>query len=280
MADLWDWAVDAIKGIDAGDVLNAGVNIGGALLANNATNEAIDTQTAAGEKALALQEKMYNQSRADLAPYRATGEAANAKLSQLMGLAPVDGTAIRSNLMKSYPALFGTGQAESPATSVTPAGYGSADEQLLERLQMYAGQTGTGGAPNANARIARRLLTEYNRVKDIPDGEVNKYTGVPFSKAEYLAGLQGQLENMAMGKNEGLFSQAEREMTPEGRAQRDKVYFSTYLPSQSKQSFIGKYGAPLVAGAITAGAGWAGAPALASNVIKGASTLSRFATGR
>ena len=280
MAGLFDWAWDAIKGIDAGDVLKAGVNVGGALLSNSATNNAIDTQTAAGEKALALQEKMYNQSREDLAPYRASGNAANAKLSQLMGLAPVDGSAIRSSLMQSHPALFGIGQAETPAASTAPAGYGSADEQLLERLNMYAGQQGTGGAPSINAQNARRLLTEYNRVKDIPDGEVNKYTGVPFSKAEYLAGLQGQLENMAMGKNEGLFGQANREQTQEQRDQRDKVYFSSYLPSQSKQSFIGKYGAPLLIGGITAGAGLAGAPALASNIVKGATTLSKFATGR
>lgn len=250
------------KNVDVGDVLN----VGGALLSNSATNEAIDTQTAAGDKALALQERMYNQSREDLAPYRESGNAANAKLSQLMGLAQPDTGAIKASLLQKYPALFGGGQA--PATQAAPAGYGSADSQMLERLQMYAGQGGENG------RAAQRLLYDYNLNKDTPDGQVNPYTGQPFSKAEYLAGIQGQLENMAQGKNEGLFSQANREMTPEQMAQRDKVYSSTYRPSESKQGLIYKaaqIAKPFLVGAVlgpgVSGAlGAAGAGTTAANL--------------
>lgn len=115
----WDWLGE----ITAGDVLKTGVNIGGALLSQNATNKALDTQTAAGDKALALQEKMYNQSRADLAPYRESGNAANAKLSQLMGLAPPDSSAIKANFLKKYPILFGgMGAAANPSDIYAASG--------------------------------------------------------------------------------------------------------------------------------------------------------------
>jgi len=252
----WSWLGDIGKEVAKGAIPAV---IGG-VINSNAQGKALDAQTQAGDKALALQKEMYDQSRQDLAPYRDSGNAANAKLSSLMGLAmPFDGAAYRTKLLTDHPMLFG-GQA--PAANVSPAGYGSADEQLMERLNMYAGEQGTGGAPSVNAQAARRLLTEYNRVKDIPDGEVNKFTGEPFNKAEYLAGIQKQLENMAMGKNEGLFGQAAREETQAGRDQRDKVYSSTYVPSKSKQSFLGKYGAPIALAAMTGGIG-ALAPATA-----------------
>lgn len=85
----FEWLSDLGKSLDitGGDVLRAGAGIAGGLINQSATNRAADAQSAAGDKALALQEKMYNESQSMLAPYRKSGEAANAKLSQLMGLA-------------------------------------------------------------------------------------------------------------------------------------------------------------------------------------------------
>ncbi len=105
----FEWLSDIGKALDitGGDVLRAGAGIAGGLINQSATNRAADAQSAAGDKALELQERMYQQSRTDLAPYRASGEAANAKPSQLMWLAPPDSSAIRGNLMTKYPLLFG-----------------------------------------------------------------------------------------------------------------------------------------------------------------------------
>lgn len=150
----------------------------------------------------------------------------------------------------------------APQEPVVPAGYGSPEEQMLERLRMYAqGYDHMSGKKDPNAEIAKRLLAHYNNTKDIPDGTVNKYTGVAYSKAEQDAEKLRQLSNMALGKNEGLFSQANREMTQEQRDQMDKLWASTYAPSKSKSGFIHKalnVAKPLLVGAVL-GPGAAGA---------------------
>lgn len=53
---------------------------------NDAAKKAAEQQTSAGDKSIALQREMYEQSRADLAPYRNTGGAAMGTLGSLMGL--------------------------------------------------------------------------------------------------------------------------------------------------------------------------------------------------
>lgn len=193
MADLWDWAVDAIKGIDAGDVLNAGVNIGGALLSNSATNKAIDTQTAAGDKALALQQRMYEDSQRQLAPYQATGTAANAKLSQLMGLAPADTSAIKANLLKAHPALFGgMGAAANPSDIYAASGdvlsgvqginsggykYNQAD---FQRIMDAAGQNGYNDYTREDVINAAQRLADPNSQTKAADSQflVDKFNRI------------------------------------------------------------------------------------------------------
>lgn len=56
------------------------------LFSSNASSDAADAQSQASGNATAAQLQMYNQSRADLAPYRAAGTAANNQLSYLLGL--------------------------------------------------------------------------------------------------------------------------------------------------------------------------------------------------
>jgi hypothetical protein len=169
-------------------------------------------------------------------------------------------------------------QSDTQPNVTSAQGYASPEEQMLERLQMYSQGRNNGGGQDANAKAAERLLYDYNLNKNTPDGQVNQYTGQPFNKAEYLAGMNGQLSNMAYGKNEGLFSQANREVTPEQMAQRDKVYAATYRPSQSKQTFLGKYGAPLMLAAMGGGLGY-GASLLSGPAMAGSITPAMGAQG-
>lgn len=75
----------------------AGASIAGAKMASNAAKNAAKTQTAAadrsaqlqydlGNKSLDMQRQMYEQGRADMAPWRNTGQAALGQLSSRMGL--------------------------------------------------------------------------------------------------------------------------------------------------------------------------------------------------
>jgi hypothetical protein len=63
-----------------------GATLVGGLLASNASKNAADTQSQSTQYAADLQNKQYEQTRADLAPYRQAGTASLAKLSYLLGL--------------------------------------------------------------------------------------------------------------------------------------------------------------------------------------------------
>src|SRR6267154_2826339 len=69
------WVATAFIG--AG-VLGAGATIYGA-------NKAADAQTAAGERAIAMQQQQYQQTRSDLSPYRDIGASAGSQLSSRIG---------------------------------------------------------------------------------------------------------------------------------------------------------------------------------------------------
>ena len=85
----------------AAPFIGPAVAIGSAIMGSKSASKAAKAQTAAANKANATELEMYNQSRADLAPYRETGALANTKLSTLMGLAP-DEAALRESLRENY----------------------------------------------------------------------------------------------------------------------------------------------------------------------------------
>lgn len=72
--------------------VSAVASVGGSLLSSklssNASNKAAKAQQNAAQTANSDVLQMYNQTRSDLAPYRASGTAANNQLSYLMGLTP------------------------------------------------------------------------------------------------------------------------------------------------------------------------------------------------
>ena len=72
-------------------IIGAGGAVAGGLIQNDAANDAQQAQTQAADKALALQGRIYDQQRADLAPYRSAGASALGSLTGLMGLAPSSG---------------------------------------------------------------------------------------------------------------------------------------------------------------------------------------------
>ena len=65
---------------------SAAAGLGGALISSSAAKSAAETQAASGDKALALQKQMYDQTRADLQPWVTQGSSAVGTLGALMGL--------------------------------------------------------------------------------------------------------------------------------------------------------------------------------------------------
>lgn len=60
--------------------------VGSSLLSADSANSAADKQAGATDRAAGVTDRQYNQNRADLAPYRAAGQSALARLQTLLGL--------------------------------------------------------------------------------------------------------------------------------------------------------------------------------------------------
>jgi len=182
LGDIWDAISPTVKDI-------APAVIGG-VISNNATNKAVDVQTAAGADALALQERMYADSQQQLAPYRASGEAANKKLSQLMGLAPLDTNAYASNLRSKYPALF----AGATAGGAGQATGGAQQPQVLYNTQQTGGKYNTNWTPEneeADIDYIRRLTGGADVLKGW-NPETKTYQQTPSSGNFSMGMLSGQ----------------------------------------------------------------------------------------
>lgn len=140
-------------------LIPAAAGIASAFIGSNAAGKAADAQAESNAASLALQERMYNQNREDLAPYRQVGTSAlntlagqvNQPFTQTPGYQfafdegrrAIDSSASARGLLNSGARLreltrYGTGMAEQ--------GYG----QYTNRLASLAGigQTATGQGVN------------------------------------------------------------------------------------------------------------------------------------
>ncbi len=75
----------ADKALTAGQI---GANLAGSIIQSRQASKAAEAEQAAAEKALALQSNIYQQQRADLAPYRNAGSSSLSALTYGLGLDP------------------------------------------------------------------------------------------------------------------------------------------------------------------------------------------------
>lgn len=101
----------------------------------DAANQAAALQARTAEQQLALQREMYQQQRADIAPYRQAGLTAQNRLLTLLGLAP-------------------TADVMAPPTMFDQAGYDRAMQNYYDQINRLAATQQTaagGGAPGQEA---------------------------------------------------------------------------------------------------------------------------------
>jgi hypothetical protein len=130
------------------------------------------------------------------------------------------------------------------------------------------------------AKAKRRALLNLNNMSEYKDGDVNKYTGAVFNRADQLKFMQDQADlPYSNAPQSTLFGTL---LTPEQAAenttQRDSLYSQVYQPSKSKNSFLGKYGASLALAGLTGGIGL-GAGALAGPIAAGSLAPTTVASG-
>lgn len=133
--------------------------IGGGLLGGKGSKKSAKAQLKAARETNALQRYLYEQSRADLAPYRQTGYGALNQMNRVMGLAPVNTNVTQfgydgkrnvypMNGMNGYSSGYGAfsgGLSPDAIASIRSLGYDVPDSLQGQPVEMSAPEDQYGG---------------------------------------------------------------------------------------------------------------------------------------
>jgi hypothetical protein len=134
-------------------VLGAGANVLGGYMQANAIKNASNAQLAAADKAVALQEAMYNQQRADIAPWRQAGEQG---LGEYTKGVTNNGALVRPFSMADYQADPGYGFRMSE-------GMKALDRTAASRGGLLSGATLKGAQRFGQDLASQEYQNAYNR---------------------------------------------------------------------------------------------------------------------
>lgn len=164
----WGYAAAAVGTVVAGS------------MASDAAGNAADSQAQSAQASIDEQRREYDQTRADQAPFMATGTAANAKLSDLLGTSANSGAAGYGSLLKSFSAQdlandpvynsglqFGLDQGTGAINqrALQSGGYDSG--ATLKALSQYANDYGSTKANDSYNRYNTDQSNVYNRLAGI-----------------------------------------------------------------------------------------------------------------
>jgi hypothetical protein len=158
----------ASKAGDLASYLGAGSNVLGGFMQANAINRASAAQQAAADKAVALQEAMYNQQRADIAPWRTAGEMGLAQYAA--GIAP-GGELARPFTMKDYQAdpgyAFRVSEGMKALDRTAAARGGLLSGATLKGAQRFGQESASQEYQNAYNRYVQNQQTQRNALANL-----------------------------------------------------------------------------------------------------------------
>lgn len=175
------WVATAVIG--AG-VLGAGASIYGA-------NKAADAQTQAADKAIALQQNQYNQTRTDLAPYRDAGTDAATQLRSRLSELTTPISVNPDDFKNSDMYKFAQTQGKRAVTNSSAArGLGSSGAALKGAAAFESGLNLQNWQQNFNNQVTNQT-NAYTRLKGLLDTGENAgaQTGALGEKAAYNSGV-------------------------------------------------------------------------------------------
>ena len=175
------WVATAVIG--AG-VLGAGATIFGA-------SKAADAQTAAGERAIAMQQQQYQQTRADLDPYRQIGKVAGDQLTTQLPHLTSDISIDPNMLENSDYYKFASTQGQKGVTNSAAARGLATSGAALKGAAAFAKGLATDTYGKAFEMENTNRTNAYQRLKGLVDtGEnASAQTGVLGEKAAYNSGV-------------------------------------------------------------------------------------------
>jgi hypothetical protein len=181
-----------------------GANVVGGLVGMNAADKAASAQTDAANQANATQRYMYDQTRADNAPFRDTGIAANNKLTAMMNGGQFDRkfTAADMNADPVYQngLQFGLDQGTQGINRQAAAGGSFLSGATLKALTKYGNDYGSTKAADSYSRFNNDNTLQYN-----------KYAG--------LSGAGQQATNQISAAGQNMANQVGNNQVGAGNAQ-------------------------------------------------------------
>lgn len=179
-----------------GGVIAGAGAIGAAAISSSASSKASKAQAQGADASLSLQKQEYDQSRADLAPWRSAGSGALAMLSDALGLNGPEGNARGASAFKTSPGYDfamsegekavdagayakGTGRSGATFKAENRFAQGTADQEFggwLGKLGTLAGfgQSATQTGVSANNAFA---VNAGNAVQDAAAATASGYVG-------------------------------------------------------------------------------------------------------
>lgn len=149
-------------------VLGAGANVLGGYMQANAIKNASNAQLAAADKAVALQEAMYNQQRADIAPWRAAGEKG---LGEYTKGVTAGGALVRPFGMADYQAdpgyAFRVSEGMKALDRTAAARGGLLSGATLKGAQRFGQESASQEYQNAYNRYVQNQQTQRNALANL-----------------------------------------------------------------------------------------------------------------
>lgn len=193
--------------------------IGGGLIASSGAKSAAKAQTTADQQAIAQQQRQYDQTRSDFAPYREAGTNALNPLESLLGLNGNDaaGSSIAA-LQQSplYQSLYNNGQEtllqNGSATGGLRGGNmqtGLADfgrDTLAQVIQSQIGNLGGlvslgEGATNQGAQFGQQAA---NNISSLNVAQGNALAGSAAARAGIWSGVVNNVAGLASSQQSGV----------------------------------------------------------------------------
>jgi hypothetical protein len=170
-----------------GDYLTLGIPASGALAsllaganASNASSKAADAQLQAAQAAIAEQRRQFDVTQANNAPFLATGTAANARLSQLLGTAPGYTGSDAGSLTKPFTSAdlnadpvynsglqFGLDQGTKAINARAIAGGNYDSGATLKALTQFGNDYGSTKANDSFNRYQTQQGNTFNRLSGV-----------------------------------------------------------------------------------------------------------------
>lgn len=183
-----------------GQVIGAGIgaigSIGGALIGSNSASDAAQAQIQAAQLAIAEQQREYDLTRGDYAPWRTTGGSALDSLARLYGL----------DTYQNGQVVKGTGKTDFSQFQASP------DYQF--RMSQGIAGVDAGAAARGSLDSGATRKAEINYAGNLASGEFNNY-------ANRLAGIAGVGQTAVAGTaqaGENAANQISQQYTDQGNA--------------------------------------------------------------